>query len=122
MGWILRERIISEILALTLADNTKARLLFPDGSYHRAPRPAAAVARNSQAEFIELARNGAPKRQAAVKAAKISARAVGRRHRSGLANREQTLKLRHECFCSATVSPWIAIRRVSPTIRAARSR
>ena len=29
----LRERIISEILAVTLADNTRARFLQPDGTY-----------------------------------------------------------------------------------------
>src|SRR5262249_47328307 len=32
---VLRERIISEILAVTLADNTRARMLSGDGSYHR---------------------------------------------------------------------------------------
>ena len=33
---VLRERIISEVLAISLADNTKARFLQPDGSYRRA--------------------------------------------------------------------------------------
>ena len=33
---ILRERIISEVLAISLADNTKARFLQSDGSYRRA--------------------------------------------------------------------------------------
>jgi polyphosphate kinase len=55
---ILRERLISEILALPLADNTKARLLLPDGSYQRVARPEAEPARHSQAEFIRLAQNG----------------------------------------------------------------
>ncbi len=55
---IVRERIISEILAIALADNTKARLLLPDGSYQRTPRLAGEPERHSQAEFINLARNG----------------------------------------------------------------
>lgn len=64
---ILRERIISEILGTVLADNTKARLLFPDGSYHRASRTDTEPMRNSQAEFISLARSGGPARRAAAK-------------------------------------------------------
>ena len=32
---IVRERVIGEILATTLADNVKARILFADGNYHR---------------------------------------------------------------------------------------
>ena len=64
---ILRERIISEILGTVLADNTKARLLFPDGSYHRASRTDTEPMRNSQAEFISLARCGGPARRAAAK-------------------------------------------------------
>jgi hypothetical protein len=52
---VLRERIISEILAVTLADNTKARMLFPDGSYQRAARTESEPVRHSQAEFIRLA-------------------------------------------------------------------
>ena len=30
----LRERVISELLALPLADNMRARILLPDGNYH----------------------------------------------------------------------------------------
>ena len=41
---ILRERLISEVLALSLADNVKARFLQPDGSYRRA-----ALAKGGQA-------------------------------------------------------------------------
>jgi len=52
---ILRERVISEVLALTMADNTKVRLLFPDGSYQRAARAAGEPARRSQMEFLERA-------------------------------------------------------------------
>lgn len=65
---VLRERVISEILATALADNTKARLLLPDGTYARAPRAAGEAARNSQAEFIELARHGGVVSRAPVKA------------------------------------------------------
>jgi polyphosphate kinase len=52
---VLRERLISEILATTLADNTKARFLQADGSY-RLPKLARGEApRRSQSEFIALA-------------------------------------------------------------------
>lgn len=52
---ILRERIIREILAVPLADNTKARLLQPDGSYVRAVPSNQQPLRRSQADFIALA-------------------------------------------------------------------
>src|SRR5436309_8053117 len=53
---ILRERIINEILAVSLADNAKARFLQADGSYRRAPIPARnSKPRRSQAEFMALA-------------------------------------------------------------------
>ena len=52
---ILRERVIGEILATTLADNVKARMLFADGSYHFPPRNAADEPRRSQTEFIQIA-------------------------------------------------------------------
>jgi polyphosphate kinase len=64
---VLRERIISEILALPLADNTKARLLQADGSYQRAPVAAPDPRRDSQTEFMDSARLGDPKRAAARK-------------------------------------------------------
>jgi polyphosphate kinase len=54
---ILRERLISEVLGTLLADNTKARLLFADGIYHRATRAAGEVPRRSQMEFVALAAN-----------------------------------------------------------------
>ena len=51
----LRERLISEVLNVTLADNVKARLLKPDGSYRRLkPGPRQKPLR-SQFEFIRLA-------------------------------------------------------------------
>jgi len=65
---IIRERIISEILATALADNTKARLLLPDGSYQRAPQAPGEPARNSQVEFINLAKHGGHAPRVATKA------------------------------------------------------
>jgi len=56
----LRERIASEFLALPLADNVKARVLQPDGTYRRAPRKRGEPFRDSQAELIALAQ-GEPK-------------------------------------------------------------
>jgi polyphosphate kinase len=50
---VLRERIISQVLAVTLADNTKARILADDGTYHLVEKQG--KARRSQFEFIELA-------------------------------------------------------------------
>jgi len=52
---VLREQIISEILAVTLADNSKARFLQPDGSYRRAKPNPGEKPRRSQSEFIVLA-------------------------------------------------------------------
>jgi polyphosphate kinase len=51
---ILRERVVREILATSLADNCKARVLQADGSYRRAKVPRGEGARRSQAEFIAL--------------------------------------------------------------------
>ena len=53
----LRDRIIHELLALTLADNTKARFLQADGSYRRPAPQRGAAARRSQTEFMALACN-----------------------------------------------------------------
>jgi len=55
---ILRERLIAEILGTVLADNTKARLLFADGTYHRLAPVDGEPARRSQLEFLTLATNG----------------------------------------------------------------
>jgi polyphosphate kinase len=51
---VLRERIISEILAISLADNAKARFLQSDGSYRRATPSHSGKARRSQFEFMAL--------------------------------------------------------------------
>ncbi|MHB8521189.1 MAG: polyphosphate kinase 1 [Limisphaerales bacterium] len=51
----LRERLSSEILGITQADNVKARFLQPDGSYQRATVTPGTPPRRSQFEFIALA-------------------------------------------------------------------
>lgn len=56
----LRERIITQILGLQLADNVKARELLPDGTYRRvAPRPGEPRL-NSQEELLRQALAHAP--------------------------------------------------------------
>lgn len=61
---IIRERIIKEVLGLSLADNVKARLLNSDGSYRRARPLNGDKPRRSQREFLELAKAGTPRRKA----------------------------------------------------------
>jgi len=58
----LRERVIGEILAVTLGDNVKARFLHSDGSYHRATPQPGEKKRRSQAMFIALAAPSEPVR------------------------------------------------------------
>jgi len=53
---VLRERLISEVLAISLADNVKARYLQPDGSYRRPQLPRGEAQRRSQSEFLALPR------------------------------------------------------------------
>ena len=53
---VLRERVISEVLAISLADTAKARFLQPDGSYQR---PAAADNKPGRSQFRFLALAGA---------------------------------------------------------------
>ena len=57
---VLRERLINEILAISLTDNTKARFLQPDGSYRIAEPGRGEPARRSQFMFIDRA-SGADK-------------------------------------------------------------
>src|SRR5581483_11637230 len=56
----LKQRLIRELLATSLADNVKSRELQPDGSYRRVvPKPDQPRVR-SQERFLELAaQNGA---------------------------------------------------------------
>lgn len=51
----LRERISAEIMGTLLADNVKARVLQPDGSYSYPAQKRAGAARRSQVEFIAIA-------------------------------------------------------------------
>ena len=51
----LRERVISELLALPLRDNVKARIMRPDGSYHGPRLKSGEIPRRSQVEFIARA-------------------------------------------------------------------
>jgi polyphosphate kinase len=52
---VLRERLISEVLAISLADNSKARLLQADGSYERATAAASGKPSRSQFQFMAQA-------------------------------------------------------------------
>ena len=51
---ILCDRVVSEILRVTLADNTKARLLDANGVYHLAKSPDDKTRRRSQVDFMSL--------------------------------------------------------------------
>jgi polyphosphate kinase len=53
----LRDRIINELLRLTLADNTKARFLRADGSYVQARPQRGEKSHRSQFASIDLATN-----------------------------------------------------------------
>jgi polyphosphate kinase len=60
----LKQRLIRELLAVSLADNEKARELMPDGSYRRlTPAPGQPSSR-SQQRFLEIALQNAARRQA----------------------------------------------------------
>ena len=52
---VLRERLISEVLAISLMDNSKARYLQPDGSYRRAAAAPGEEPSRSQVQFMALA-------------------------------------------------------------------
>jgi polyphosphate kinase len=52
----LRARIMDDILALTLADNMKARQLYADGTYRIPALGKGEVPHRSQLEFIELSK------------------------------------------------------------------
>jgi polyphosphate kinase len=63
----LRERIIREILAVSLADNVKSRFLQPDGSYRKTPLASGSKRRRSQLDFIALAVADEPRPSASTK-------------------------------------------------------
>ncbi|MFA6542983.1 MAG: polyphosphate kinase 1 [Limisphaerales bacterium] len=54
----LRDRVQRELLDTVLADNVKARVLQPDGTYQRAMAKRGVPALRSQTEFVRLASNG----------------------------------------------------------------
>jgi polyphosphate kinase len=56
---VLRERLTNEIMGAILADNTKARILQADESYHQLSPAKGQKARRCQHEFMELARANA---------------------------------------------------------------
>ncbi len=56
---VLRGRILNEILATQLADNVRARVLLPDGTYQRAVPDKDAPRVRSQERFIAIARKRA---------------------------------------------------------------
>jgi len=51
----LKQRLIREIMATSLADNEKARELMADGSYRRSSRSDSQPKVRSQERFLELA-------------------------------------------------------------------
>jgi polyphosphate kinase len=58
----LKQRLIREILAATLADNVKARELMPDGTYRRVTATTEGPRVRSQEKFLELAAQNAARR------------------------------------------------------------
>ncbi|HEY7315150.1 MAG TPA: polyphosphate kinase 1 [Gemmataceae bacterium] len=55
----LKQRLIREMLATSLADNAKARLLLPDGSYQRITPTEPQMRVRSQERFLEIAAQNA---------------------------------------------------------------
>ena len=62
----LKQRLIKEVLATTLADNMKARELLSDGSYRRVVAEAGQTPLRSQERFLEIATQSAARRLAEV--------------------------------------------------------
>jgi polyphosphate kinase len=62
----LKQRLIREILAISLADNVKARELLPDGSYRRVAPESGQARVRSQERFLEIAAQNAARRLAEV--------------------------------------------------------
>jgi len=58
----LKQRLIREVLAVTQADNVKARQLMPDGTYRRVAAPPEAPRVRCQEKFLELAAQNAARR------------------------------------------------------------
>jgi polyphosphate kinase len=60
----LKDRLINEVLATSLADNVKARELLPDGSYRRLTQRDGQPIVRSQERFLQIAAENAARRQA----------------------------------------------------------
>jgi polyphosphate kinase len=58
----LKQRLIREVLATSMADNTKARELLPNGSHRRVQPTAGQPLVRSQEHFLEVAAQNAAKR------------------------------------------------------------
>ncbi|HZZ79592.1 MAG TPA: polyphosphate kinase 1 [Gemmataceae bacterium] len=58
----LKNRLVHEVLAICLADNTKARELLPDGTYQRVARGPEQPAVRSQERFLEIAAQNTQRR------------------------------------------------------------
>ena len=58
----LKSRLIHEILAIGLADNSKARELLADGTYRRVVRAPEQSAVRSQERFLDIAAQNAQRR------------------------------------------------------------
>jgi polyphosphate kinase len=58
----LKNRLIKEILATTMADNVKARELLADGTYRRLPHDLSKPRVRSQERFLEIAAENAARR------------------------------------------------------------
>jgi polyphosphate kinase len=63
----LKDRLIREILATSLADNVKSRELLPDGTYRRKSSEGVQVRVRSQERFLEIAAQSAARRLTEVK-------------------------------------------------------
>jgi polyphosphate kinase len=72
----LKQRLIQEVLGISLADNCKARELLPDGSYRRvSPQPGQPLIR-SQEKFLEVAVQNTQRRLESGRAAPAAAAKV----------------------------------------------
>jgi polyphosphate kinase len=58
----LKQRLVREVMAISLGDNEKARELLPDGSYRRVTPAAGQAPLRSQQRFLEIALQNAARR------------------------------------------------------------
>ena len=81
---VLCDRVYREILQVTLADNTKARFLGPDGTYRRAKAAAGDKLHRSQMDFIALATpKAAQKAKDKLPRMELAASPFGKRKKTG---------------------------------------